>query len=853
MDLRRQITSPGRLCALAAGLCLCLASCATATPPVASSPAGPASRAVTDVTASRHDATTVINVGVSARPSAFYTYKETSPLGVVVELPGIEPGATPEPLAVNDGLVTTVSRSAVQINGAEGTRLQIALAEDVSYEVQRLDGRLQITLSPQGAGKGAAEPEVKAEALPQDSTQDSAAEGAQKGAAEAKPEAATGQPEASAIEQARTGAGTGAGAPDKAAAEEPVAEKSAAEEPAAKPEAKESAEDSAESFMADKAESAAGSPCRIRGLDFKCLPGGKCRVVVTTTAKAGYELARISRDTLLLTLRRATLPEELGRALDTSQFPTAALDAVSPRQAGRNVILSLRFRQVVPYHLMQDGTSLTLEFDAAKAGPSPQIALAGRSTETPEDEAAKAAATEQAAERKPPAEAAEAKAAPAPQEDSQPLPGSIKVVYPGMQRHFSGQRITLDFQNADVHNVLRLIAEVSGLNVITSDEVKGRVTMRLQKIPWDQALDIVLATCNLAMSRTGNVIRIAPATRFHDEQKQADEAAQDALDAMRKKEQLVPLVTERIRVNYAKAAQMKDRVSDVLSGRGKASFDERTNTVIIRDVAESVATAKDLIGSLDWPTPQVVIEARIVEATTNFSREIGTQWGANFNKTFGGIDGTVGVQGRSGVSSGGTPNVPFLVNLPTTTTFGGLGFTFSKLSGALDIDARLLASEKQGKLHIISTPRISTLDNTEAYIQQGEDIPYLSQSVDGISTQFVQTALKLTVTPHITPDGRVRMKIKAEKSEPSDRIVNGTPGILRKETLTEVLVNHGETVVIGGILKDTKRTQYNRIPFFHQVPFLGWLFKSENKSDEKQELLIFITPKIVSMEARPST
>jgi type IV pilus assembly protein PilQ len=344
---------------------------------------------------------------------------------------------------------------------------------------------------------------------------------------------------------------------------------------------------------------------------------------------------------------------------------------------------------------------------------------------------------------------------------------------------------------------------------------------------------------------------VAPTERFHSEQKQADEAAQDALDAQRKKEQLVPLMTEKIRVNYAKAEQMKERVSDVLSSRGKATFDERTNIVIVRDAAEYVETARQLVESLDWPTPQVMIEARIVEATTTFSRELGTQWGAEFQKTYGAIDGTVGVQGRSGVT--GTPsNVPFLVNLPTSTTFGGIGFAFSKLSGALDIDARLLASEAQGKLHIISSPRISTLDNTEAYIQQGEDIPYLSQSVDGISTQFVQTALKLTVTPHITPDGRVRMKIKAEKSEPSDRVVNGTPGILRKETMTEVLVNHGETVVIGGILKDTNRTTDNRIPFFHKIPGLGWLFKSQRKSQDKQELLIFITPKIVAMEKTPA-
>lgn len=741
-------------------------------------------RAITDISASRQDDTTTVSISVSEPPIAFYAYKE-SPQRLVIELADIAPGDGEPALSVGDGLVTAINRQAAAIRGGEGTRVEVELAAEATHQIERLDSRLLVRLTGGAVANG---------------------HGAGESPEDARPQAATGPaPEAAQEEQGPQAAG----------------------------------------LMTTQTESAPGSPCRIRALEFKCLPNGKCRVVVGATAKVGYELARVSRDTLLLTLRQASLPPELSRPLDTSQFPTAAIDAVTPRQAGRHVVLSLRFRQVVPYHLMQEGNGLVLEFDAAQASPSPLVTLAGRGP----DQGEEAAPEPQAVAAEP---GAQAEVVPAKLDlmDEPSMPGAIKVIYPGMQRNFTGQRISLDFQNADVHNVLRLIAEVSGLNIITSDDVKGRVTMRLMKIPWDQALDIVLATSNLAMSRTGNVIRVAPAERFRQEQKQAEEAAQSALDAMRKKEQLVPLVTEKIRVNYAKADAMKERVSDVLSSRGKATFDERTNIVIVRDTAEHVATARQLIESLDWPTPQVMIEARIVEATTTFSRELGTQWGAQFTETYGAVDGTVGVRGQSGVT--GTPsNVPFIVNLPTSTTFGGLGFTFAKLSGALNIDARLLASEQQGKLNIISAPRISTLDNTEAYIQQGEDIPYLAQSVDGISTQFVQTALKLTVTPHITPDGRVRMKIKAEKSEPSDRIVNGTPGILRKETLTEVLVNHGETVVIGGILKDTNRVTNNRIPFFHRVPIFGWLFKSQLKSTDKQELLIFITPKIVAMEKTP--
>jgi type IV pilus assembly protein PilQ len=805
----RQLDSPGRLgLTLLAGVCLCLAACAAARPPAEA--AAPADQFITDVTAGRQDSTTTVSIGVSSPPISFSAFKEAAPPKVVIEMPDIGPGEDLEPLAVNDGLVTTISRTAAEVKEGGGTRLEIGLAQAADYEVQRQESRLIVTLVAQGSAGPAPEAPPE-EGLVLEGT-------------------------------ARTPAEAEAAAPEEG-------EAAAAAEAGPKPEG---GPKPAEGISVEAAASAPGSPCRVQAVEFKRLPDGKCQVTVATSAKAGYELARVSRDTLLLTLRQAKLPPELARPLDTSQFAQAAINAVSPQQSDADVLISLRFREVVPYHLAQEENNLVLEFEASRAKPSPQITLAGREPETPTPAAA---ALEQAVERAP--EDLEA-AAPPPKthlvraaEEAELLPGAIRVIYPGMQRHFTGRRISLDFQNADVHNVLRLIAEVSGLNIITGDDVKGRITMRLVKIPWDQALDIVLASCNLAMSRTGNVIRVASANRFREEQKQADEAAQGALDAMRKKENLVPLVTEKVRINYAKAEQMKDRIGDILSPRGKVTFDERTNVIIIRDIPECVTTARNLIESLDWPTPQVMIEARIVEATSTFSRDLGTQWGAQFQKTYGAIDGTIGAQGATGFA-GAPSGVPFIVNLPTSSmnAFGGLGFTFSKLSGSLNIDARLLASETQGKLRIISAPKIATLDNTEAYIQQGEDIPYLAQSVDGISTQFVQTALKLTVTPHITPDGRVRMKIHAEKSEPSDREIMGTPGILRKETVTEVLVNHGETVVIGGILKDTNRYQENRIPFFHRIPILGWLFKEQIKDEEKQELLIFITPKIMAMEKR---
>ncbi|MFH0810673.1 MAG: type IV pilus secretin PilQ [Pseudomonadota bacterium] len=802
MNLRRQVNSRVRVgLAVLAGLCLCLAACATATKvseppaPAAKSSVAPA-RAVTDVSTNHENNSTTVNVTVSAAPIAFYAFKESAPLQLVVELHDIDPGAVLTPLRINDGLVTYITR----IAGGEGTRIEIGLAQDADYEILRSDNKLTVTLT--GEMTATAEPSSpKTQAW-----------------AQTEPSATPLQAE-----------------PGKPAAQETGT-------PASR-----------DDMFVKTADSAPGSPCRVTSIDFKVLPNGKSRVIIATTAKAGYELSRTSRDILLLTLQRALLPEHLARHLDTSQFSTAALNAITPSQSGQDLVIAMRFRQVVPYHLTRDEGGLVLEFDSCAVRPERDISLTRRELQRTGEASPTDALIERAVNRVPEDMSAET-------EEMHSLESNVvKVTYPGTIRHFTGNRISLDFQNADVHNVLRLISEVSGLNVITSDEVKGKLTMRLNKIPWDQALDLILATCDLAMSRTGEVIRIASAKRFREEQKQAEDTNQAVLDARRKKELTVPLVTENIKVNYAKAEGMCEQAKGLLTSRGKVTFDERVNVVIVTDVQDVVKRARQLIDSLDWPTPQVMIEARIVEATTNFTREIGTRWGVDFQKTVSGTDGVFGIEGDSGVNGGfSAPDpatgeqalrtFPFIVNLPTTGPAGAINFQFARLANDLNIDVRLQALENQGKLRIVSSPRVLTLDNTEAYIQQGEDIPYLAQSVDGISTQFVQTKLCLTVTPHITPDGRIRMKIKAEKSEPSEREVKGTPGILRKEAQTELLVNSGETVVLGGILKDNTNRVQHRVPYLHQIPILGWLFKYDKKVDEKQELLIFITPKIMSVE-----
>jgi type IV pilus assembly protein PilQ len=406
------------------------------------------------------------------------------------------------------------------------------------------------------------------------------------------------------------------------------------------------------------------------------------------------------------------------------------------------------------------------------------------------------------------------------------------------KRKFVGKKISLDFQDADITNMIRLIADVSKMNIVMGDDVKGKVTLRLINVPWDQALDIVLKMNNLGQIREGNILRIstlANITRQQDEEARAKETKVRAED----------LVTRIFRINYAKAEELKDTVSKLLSPRGDLTVDDRTNAIIVKDIEKNIGEVGGLIGELDTQTPQVMIEARIVQIKPEFKRELGVQWGADFKSTSGG--NLIGI-GNSGTGSPiNAPTPDFAVNIPAAFNLGGIGFTFGRLtSNPFNLDLRLSAGESKGLTRIVSTPKIAVLDNEEAKIQQGESIPFQTTSDQGTKTQFIDANLSLTVTPHISPDGGIVMDIKISKNAPGTTLDGASgPSILKKEATTLILVQDGETAVIGGIYETEETNSVSGIPILMDIPYLGWLFKRTEVRENTSELLVFITPRVM--------
>jgi type IV pilus assembly protein PilQ len=419
---------------------------------------------------------------------------------------------------------------------------------------------------------------------------------------------------------------------------------------------------------------------------------------------------------------------------------------------------------------------------------------------------------------------------------------------------YSGRRISLDFQDADLVNVMRLFAEVANLNIILAPDVKGKVTVRMVNIPWDQAMDIILKMNGLGYVFEDNILRIASLPALAKE-------AEDEMRAKDAKKKAEDLFTRVIAINYSTAKTIESTIKKSLSPRGETVVDERTNTLIVKDIARHIDEVVTLIKVLDKPIPQVIIEARIVEATLNFNRTIGVQWGgtgsmsaATGNATGLSFPNSITVTG--GPTMGATPSGSgnFFVNIPAPvgagTGGGAIGISFGSLSKALNLDLVLSALETTGEGKVISSPRVSALDNKEAKIEQGVSIPFSTVSASGTQIQFVDAKLSLTVTPHVTPDNKIFMKINAQKNAPDTSLLGATgqPSIRKNEAQTEILLADGETAVIGGILTIDRGATVDKIPFFGDIPFIGWLFSRKAVREEKRELIIFITPKVVKQE-----
>jgi type IV pilus assembly protein PilQ len=431
---------------------------------------------------------------------------------------------------------------------------------------------------------------------------------------------------------------------------------------------------------------------------------------------------------------------------------------------------------------------------------------------------------------------------------------------------YTGEKLSLNFQNVEVRAVLNVIADFTDLNIITSDTVTGNLTLRLKDVPWDQALDIILQTRGLDSRRTGNVIWIAPRDELATREKLALESQQQIND-------LEQTRTESFQMSYQKAADVQKLLSDpgqrILSKRGSAVVDARTNTLFVQDTPSRLEEVRKLIAKIDVPVRQVMIEARIVEANDTFAKNLGVRFGyfedqraSLTGRTLGGgIRGPiVGAElvntGQGAGFVAGTPviNGPGLnANLPAGPlsgfTAGQFSFILFNSSLSRFLNVELSALEADGKGKIIASPRVLTADQVEAVIEQGTEIPYTTASSSGATTvQFRKAVLSLKVKPQITPDGNIIMTLDVNKDQPGAPAA-GTQGGLQintKHVKTEVLVENGGTVVIGGIFEQTDRTDITQIPFFGDLPFVGFLFRNNTTSSNKTELLMFITPRIVN-------
>jgi type IV pilus assembly protein PilQ len=563
----------------------------------------------------------------------------------------------------------------------------------------------------------------------------------------------------------------------------------------------------------------------ITGIDFKQLED-KSRIVISTSAKALYEVEKGPANTVQLEIKGMELPPKLIRPLDTHEF-ASPVSMITPLNVAvgdqNNTQILVKLRQMVAFDVTQENDRIYLDFERPEEfrveQPKPLEVV---TVEKPPAVEEVARVEIETPEVTPPT--------PAPQvTPAVPVEEAKEKVY-------TGKKITLDFKDADIDNIIRLFAEVSDLNIIMTEDVKGTVTVRLVDVPWDQAFDIILQSKNLGVERIGNVMRIAPLERMRAERKLRAEAALAT-------EEVEPLVTEVIPISYGVANEIGSKgVKPLLSSRGSVVVDERTNTLIVTDITANVDKAKQLVRTLDAQTPQVLIQAKIIEANLNFGRELGIQWGGSFQQ---GGDPTSTIAGDSPAGGNWAVNLPAAVG---SGAGGAIEFAIANLTNTRYLQARISALESKGQGRVISSPRITTLDHTEAYITQGLSVPYVKLTDEGTATtDFIDANLKLTVTPHVTADGHIKMEVLISKDAPdyTNTDIYGTPAIDKKEAKTEVLVKDGEVVVIGGIYEFENTGTVNAVPLFYKVPLLGWLFQTKSKDRNKRELLIFIAPRIV--------
>ena len=587
-------------------------------------------------------------------------------------------------------------------------------------------------------------------------------------------------------------------------------------------------------------------------IDFLGESDGRSTLSIETTEQVDFTIEKVSSKLLELRLKNANIAEFRQRPLITTRFESA-VNRIMPIQLPSMkdfALFSIELREPVAYYTEQVGELLLVHFEASTVPPAPvdetnlpEWKKALVETMGPADVVTTYAAEQEVAGKQ--LSAGEEMA-----DDGEPrsldspdlvLEADQAMVVTKKVKKYTGEKIALDFFQTDIKNVFRILREVSGKNFAIDKDVSGKVTLTLDKpVPWDQVMDLVLRMNQLGMVVEGDIIRIATLATL----KQENDLRKAQIAALQKeKEQikaLEPLETRYIPISYSDAeTEVLPHIENILTpDRGVVSVDKKNNQIIITDTAEIIAQALEITRQIDKVTSQVIIEARVVEVDQTYTKELGFAWNLSVGPVTmfdGGSSYTTGVA----------------MNYPAGNTTNGFDLNYAKIAGTpFTLDAALTALEATGNGKILSAPKIATLNNKKAMIKQGQEIGYLERdSAGGSSIKFKEIDLLLEVTPHVTPDNRISLKILVEKNDVTD-FIDTVPIIETNQAETQLLVNDGDTIVLGGIIKSSSNKKKNAFPGLHKIPVVGWLFQSNLEETEDKELLIFMHPKIVQLEQR---
>jgi type IV pilus assembly protein PilQ len=573
---------------------------------------------------------------------------------------------------------------------------------------------------------------------------------------------------------------------------------------------------------------------RVREVDYVDRPG-TARVVLAFSGPVEPRLVEDSGRQAIVELDGVDLAANLERSLDTSDFggPVRAVSSYRDLADPNKVRIAVDLAEPTRSDLHRSGTTWYWDFKKPQRVPASAVAAAAPMPKTT------------------------AYAAPVVGAYGAASPPILAQMTAQKRKVYRGRRIEVDFKDVDIHNLLRLLADVGGVNIVIPDDIRATVTVRLRGVPWDQAMEVILESKALWYRREGNLIRVAP-------RKELDAEDQAEAERIRARMQSEPPEPEVFTLNYAEADALSAQATPLLSPRGKIEVDARTNSLVVNDLAAHRARIIRLLTLLDTQTPQIQIEARVVEARSSFRRDFGIQWGfgAQATSASGNATGLIfpsdvtvrgGASSSSDVTGGlGVASPDFAVNLPIAAgsgSGGAVGFSFGSVGGAFNLSLRLSAAEDSGMVRIVSAPKITVLNNAQATISQGVSIPISVVSAQGVQTQFVPADLQLQVTPHVSQrDCSIQMDVEVTKNEADfgNTGARGDPSILRKEAHTSLLIGDGETTVIGGIYTRNSSLSYAKVPFLADLPIVGWFFKNRREKDDRTEVLIFITPKITN-------